>query len=439
MARREAPAGFIIRLADSRRAAPVAAEVYGQLPDGELSQYEHHDICLLVWGHALVNAPLCAAEFAAAVDSGEISRVARWPGSYSAVVMAQGSVTAYADLAGQFPLYYSQLNGELLVGSDPGLLAYRHSRDLDSVTAAAQIACPSVLPLWSERSPYAMVRRLPGGATLRADSRGLRVAPGEPPLSAAGAMLADGADALRAALGAAVRRRCAGRQVVSSDFSGGLDSTSLAFLAAAHSPRPIPSIVYHQPLAPAGDLAAATRFAGLDPRIELIAVRGSAETLPFAGLAWRLESAEPARGVLPKCPEPAQGTLAAGRSMLRLAAASSAGAEIHLTGEGGDALLLAAPSYLASLSRLGTARTLLRHCGAYARLRLVSPASLAARSARLARTSAARALQDLAAGLEHPDSGPAGWADVLSWWQPCGEAAAWLTPAHPAPVGGDRC
>jgi asparagine synthase (glutamine-hydrolysing) len=190
----------------------------------------------------------------------------------------------------------------------------------------------------------------------------------------------------------------------------------------------VPSIVYHQPLAPAGDLAAATRFAGLDPRITLIAVRGSAETLPFSGLAWPPGNARLTARDLPHCPEPAQGALAADRSMLRLAAASSAGAGIHLTGEGGDALLLAAPSYLASLARPRTARTLLRHCGAYARLRLVSPSSLAVRSARLARTSAARALQDLAVGLEHPENGGESWAGVVWWWQPCGEAASWLTP-----------
>jgi asparagine synthase (glutamine-hydrolysing) len=415
-------------MAEGRRTDRVVAEVYGQLPDDELSEYEHHDVRLLVWGHALLSAPLRSAEFAAAVDSGETDRVARWAGSYSAVVLGRGSVTAYADLAGQFPLYYSQRNGELLVGPDPGPLACRHARDIDPATAAAHIACPSVLPLWSERSPYTGVHRLPGGATLRANSRGLRVLPGHPPLPDDGMTLADGAEALRAALGDAIRRRCAGRQAVSSDFSGGLDSTSLAFLAAAYSPRPIPSVAYHQPLAPAGDLAAATRFAGLDPRIRLLVVRGSAQTLPFAGLSGLSpRNGEPAADPPPYSPEPAQGTLAVGRSMLRIAAASSAGAGIHLTGEGGDALLLAAPSYLASLARPGTARTLLRHCGAYARLRLVSPASLAARSASLARTTAARAFQDLAAELEHPASTPAGWADVLSWWQPCGEAATWLT------------
>ena len=427
MAHRKVAAGFIVQVPVGRRADRVLVGLYGQPLSDELSQYEHRGLRLLVWGHALLSAALCRAEFATAVDTGDIERLANWPGSYSAVVMSVDGITAYADLAGQFPLYYSQLNGELLIAPDPGPLACRHSRNIDAVTAAAQIACPSVLPLWSERSSYAGVHRLPGGATLRADSRGLRVMSGRSPLPTEGMTLTEGATALRTALDGAVRSRRARQQVVSTDFSGGLDSTSLAFLAAASGPHPVPSIVYHQPLAPAGDLPAATRSAGLDPRIDLIVVRGSEQTLPFAGLSWPPGNAEPAVGGLPYSSEPAQGTLAADRSILRLAAAASTGARIHLTGEGGDALLLAAPSYLASLAHLGSVRCLLRHCGAYARLRLVSPVKLAARSVTLARTSAARALQDLAAELERPDCGPAGWADVLSWWQPCGEAAAWLT------------
>lgn len=307
MAHRKVAAGFIVQVPVGRRADRVLVGLYGQPLSDELSQYEHRGLRLLVWGHALLSAALCRAEFATAVDTGDIERLANWPGSYSAVVMSVDGITAYADLAGQFPLYYSQLNGELLIAPDPGPLACRHSRNIDAVTAAAQIACPSVLPLWSERSSYAGVHRLPGGATLRADSRGLRVMSGRSPLPTEGMTLTEGATALRTALDGAVRSRRARQQVVSTDFSGGLDSTSLAFLAAASGPHPVPSIVYHQPLAPAGDLPAATRSAGLDPRIDLIVVRGSEQTLPFAGLSWPPGNAEPAVGGLPYSSEPARG------------------------------------------------------------------------------------------------------------------------------------
>jgi asparagine synthase (glutamine-hydrolysing) len=242
------------------------------------------------------------------------------------------------------------------------------------------------------------------------------------PLPVAGRSLGDGAAMLRSALTAAVRSRSDNR-LVSSDFSGGLDSTSLAFLAARYSTRSVASIVYHQPLAPAEDIADAVRFAGLDQRIALAVVRGSTQTLPFTGLA------EAAGAPAFWSAEPSPGALAASRTALRLAAASTSGARVHLTGEGGDALLLAAPSYLARLARPQRTRTLLQHCASYGRLRFVSPGRLAAKAVRLAVTSSSHALTALAAELENPVGGAEHWSDLISWWPPCGEAATWLTPA----------
>ena len=431
--------GFVVCMGANNPGDRAVLEIDSSPRDHELSRHEYHDAVLLVFGHCLLGAAPRSADFAAAVDNADLDRVADWPGSYTAVVLRPGSVVAYTDLAGQFPLYYSQSNDEVIVGSKPGLLASRHRRDLDPVTAAAHIACPAVLPVWSERSPYSAVHRLPGGAVLRANGEGVRVDPAKLPLPVEGRTLNDAADMTRAALTSAVRRRCEGH-AVSSDFSGGLDSTAVAFLAAQYSPRPLTSIAYHQPLAPAGDIVDAVRFAGLDPCINLVVVRGSARTLPFAGLAEALREDEPLARGMPWSSEPAQGALAANRSMLRLAAASSSGAEIHLTGEGGDALLLTAPSYLSSLAHPRTARTLLRHCGAYSRLRYASPAGLTARSVKLSWMSPARALRTLAGEIEHPTNRSANWADVISWWPPCGEAVAWLTPSirrQLAQIAGD--
>jgi asparagine synthase (glutamine-hydrolysing) len=379
---------------------------------------------LLLIGDCLLSSQERSAEFAAAVAAGNLDRTAEWPGSYSAVVLSCRGVIAYSDLAGQFPLYYSRRGDEFLIGSDLRSVAVAHYRRPDPVSAAMRIACPAVLPMWSTRSAYADVGRLAGGAVLRADSDSLnvRVETARLPLPVAGRSLGDGAAMLRCALTAAVRSRSESR-LVSCDFSGGLDSTSIAFLAARYSPQSVASIVYHQPLAPAEDIADAVRFAALDQRIALTVVRGSTGTLPFTGLA------EAAGAAAFWSAEPSPEALAASRTALRLAAASASGAQVHLTGEGGDALLLAAPSYLASLARPQRTRTLLQHCASYGRLRFVSPGRLAARAVRLAATSSSRALTAVAAELENPVCGAGQWPDLISWWPPCGEAATWLTPA----------
>jgi asparagine synthase (glutamine-hydrolysing) len=394
-------------------------------------QHEYQGFRLLLVGDCLLSTADRAARFAVATAAANLDRIADWPGSFSAVVLSPERITAYSDLAGQFPLYYSRRGGELLISTDPHPVAIAHDRGPDAVTAAIHITCSSALPMWSTRTAYRNVEQIAGGAVMQVDTRSLRLQLDTTrlPLPTEGRPLADGAAELRDALVAAVRSRSEGR-FVSADFSGGFDSTSIAFLAARYSSQPVTAINYHQPLAPAEDMVDAARFAALDQQIALSVVRGSADTLPFTSLAG------PAGAGTRLSPEPSPGALAARRTALRLATAAASGARVHLTGEGGDALLLTAPSYLARLARPRHARTLLRHCASYGRLRYVSPARLAARAVRLARTDASRALTALAAELEHPSGRTERWQDLISWWPPAGEAATWLTASMRRELAG---
>lgn len=409
--------GLLASVSHGRGGAVASVELCEQRQPGhEFWRYEYRGFCLLLLGHCLLAPSIRATRFATAVHDDDLDSIAGWPGCYSALVLRPDGATAYSDLAGQFPLYYSERGGETLIGSDPGLIARRHQREFDPITAAAHIVCPAVLPLWGDRSPYTDVSRLAGGTILLVDGGSARVEPTRQPLPVEGMTLKGGADALRESLVAAVRDRCRGH-IVSSDFSGGLDSTTIAFLAARYSGTPVSCIAYHQPLAPAGDLTEALRFGQLDPLINLTVVRGSEQTLPFSPT-----------NAAPWPSEPTQGLLAAGRSAVRLAAASSAGATLHLTGEGGDAVLMSAPSYLGGMVRPGQFGTLFRHCGAYARLRYSSPYGLAWRAVRLRRTSAAQALGRLARELEQPSGGTGMWAEHIGWWPSPGQVPSWLTP-----------
>lgn len=393
----------------------------------DVSRHSHMDADLVVLGHCLLGTAERSARFAAAVDAGDPGRMADWPGSYSAIVRRPGGVTVYSDLAGQFPLYCSRRGGETLIGPEPRVLAVLHGRDEpDPVTVAAHIVCPAVLPVWSRRSPYLGVDRIAGGAVFRVTGDSVLWHEERTPLPVHGMTLEEGGMLLRDALTDAIRTRCADT-LVTSDLSGGLDSASVTFLAARYSSAPVTSVVYHQPLAPAGDLADAIRCARLEPRIDLKVVRGSERTLPFAELVEAVRAGCPLATAVPWLPEPSQAALVPARSASRLMAVSEVGAGMHLTGEGGDAVLMAAPSYLADLARSRSWRRLAAHCAGYARLRHISPARLAVRSARLSRTSPGQALRALAAELEKPARQDPGWADQVGWWPPCGEAGAWLT------------
>lgn len=429
--------GPIIRIAgDGTSASPEVRGTDGW-DDGDVAFFASRGARLLLLGRCLLSAKRIAAEFAAAAESGDLDRTAEWPGAYTAVVISDGGITAYTDLAGQFPLYYSRCHGELLIGVNPAQLAAAHKLSADPLLAAAHIACPGVLPLWWGRSAYAGIGRVEGGMVLRARAGRLETEPGRLPLPVPGMTLAEGAARLRQALTEGIGSRAAGRKV-SADFSGGVDSSSVAFLAGDSSAGPVASVAYHQPLAPAADLADALRLAGLTSRVDLVVVRGSARTLPFAAFAPLAGSDGDMAGAgetgadeegdgWQRSAEPSPRAFTTHRDAARLAVAAASGARVHLTGEGGDAVLMAAPSYLADLARQRAMRSLWRHCGEYARLRHSAPARLAASAVRLAGTSPRGALRMLAAELGRPDGAVSpGWAGLVSWWQPTG-AVSWLT------------
>lgn len=402
-------------------------DVYGELQQDEVRRFSYRGAELCLFGHCLRSCEWIERRFAEAVDSQQIDAVASWPGSYAAVVGHREGIRVYSDAAGQFALYYGQRDDEILISSDPVVIAALHGRLADRVTIAARIGCPDVLPLWSGRSPFDDVHRLEAGGILRLTRRGSRVQLYLTEGGSQPAVTTDAVAALRAGLLEGVRARCDGR-LVSADFSGGLDSSSIAFLAARHARAPLPALVYYQSLAPAADLAAAQRCARLSRDLDLKVVHGAEDTLPFASLAQAQKDGTPLHEAVPRHAEPAPGALIWRAQARRLLAAAACHSELHFTGEGGDALLMAAPSYLASLVRRGSYRTLVKHCGAYSRLRNTSPLRLAARATRLALTSHRRALHLLAAELEHRQARRPAWADAISWWASSGEVTGWLTP-----------
>ena len=399
--------------------------VYGNWRPEEIRRVRHPRGRLLVVGDCIAETEQVASVFATVVDSTDLSPVNSMPGAYTSLVVRPGEVIVLTDLAGQFPVYHSRQGKETLVSLHPGVLAARHRRTPDPITAAVHIACPNVLPLWSGRSPYREIHGVGGGAVLHVTDGDVRVCQ-NPPLPVHGMTQQDGARQLRAALVQAVARRCE-TGPISSDFSGGLDSTSLALLAARYSDVPVQAITYHNPFAPAADMADATRCARLDPNILLTIVRGTEETLPYQSISDVATFPEPLGIGAALTSEPAPAALAWRRSALRLAQVAEWGTWVHLTGEGGDAVLGAPPAYLAELARYGSLMGLFRSCAAHARLRNTSPALLVGRAFRTALTGPTTALSRLARDLSRPAARPLRWPDAVSWWPICGEAISWLT------------
>ncbi|MFD3918812.1 asparagine synthase-related protein [Streptomyces sp. NPDC058595] len=416
----------------------VTIRVQGPWRDGELRRIDGPRGTVVVLGQCLAGEGLLRRTALRALASGRSGELTRLPGSYLSLVIRDQELTAHVDVAGQYPLFYRDTGARLVFGTRPLSVADAAGteRRPDTAVLAAGVFCPAAPALTGDRSVVAGVSRLGGGEALRRTARGRVERWTHEPLEAdPRASFAHGAEALRDALETAVRLRVGGGQRVTSDFSGGLDSTSLAFLTLRHRPGPLTVTTYRGAATDAGgaaacdDLVHAERFARLDARLRMEVVTGTRRTLTYEELtgAYGGDSGEPDSSAV-----------ALARTRLRLAhiarrhggGAGSIGSAggVHLGGEGGDALLVAPPGYLAALARPGRLRALARDSRVLARARHEAPLTVAVRAVRLARTPQATALRRLAEGIER--SGAAhdtGWLDAVAWWPAPGPEAAWLT------------
>lgn len=408
--------------------------VQGRWRDGELRSVDGPEGTVLVLGQCLADDDRLRRTALRALASGGPDELTRLPGSYLCLVVRQHELTAYVDAAGQYPLFFRDTGGRLVFGTRPVSVADAAGtrRGPDTAVLAAGIFCPGAPALTGERSVVAGVSKLGGGQALRRTARGsVERWTHEPLETDPRATFAQSAEALRDALETAVRLRVAGGRRVSADFSGGLDSTSLAFLTLRHRPGPLPVTTYQAATSTCDDLVHAERFARLDPRLRMAVVSGTRETLTYQGLGDRSGGGSHDGG------EPDSAVVALARTRLRLGQVARVGGGVHLGGEGGDALLVAPPGYLGALARPERVCQLAKDSRELARARQEAPSAVAARAVGLARTPLATALRRLADGFEHRARGGTeragardiGWLDAIAWWPEPGSEIGWLTRA----------
>lgn len=355
------------------------------------------------------------AEVEEAEKTGDVTVLGSAPGCYSVMLPQAGGLSVYTDPVGQFPLYFARAGDRVLVGPSASALAAEVGAGVDLVALAARVACPDVPDLFATRTMFRDVHRIPEGTVLHVDAHGVRETEHRRIRTDPAIRLADAAELLRDHLLTSVRARLGSTDQLTADFSGGFDSTSLAFLAAAEE-VPVAVLTSYQEEISSGsdDVERARRFARLSPALTHHMVAGTAEHLPFQNLVAAEE-------------EPHATPIFIGSLHARLAVASDLGADLHLVGEGGDVVLGAPPAYLADLVRAGDLATVWQHCVAWGRLRTRSPLALFRRAAAVGMTSRSQALRGLARHILHGRPGGGSyWEDdwICHWRRP---HADWLT------------
>ncbi|MGW0808623.1 asparagine synthase-related protein [Nonomuraea sp. NPDC002799] len=361
------PAHYFVVLPDHPEAAVVAGRfsagathtlchssgrplLLGVLPDDQVTIGEAGENRLVVIGRCPVTPARLRDEAARLRHPGGLDELAGLlPGSYHLLASIGGVTRVQGSACGLRRVLYASAGGvdvaadrsdvlAALLGArlDPGVLALRlldvlpHPLADTSVWRGVKAVAPGDCLLFDTASPTSRTRRW------------WRPPPAELALDA-------GAHGVREALATAVEARTGAGGTITADLSGGLDSTSLCYLAADGAARVTAYTMASDDDADE-DLRYARVAAGGLPAVEHVVY--PARALPdFYG--------EPSR-LAPRTDEPSLATLNQARVRWRLGLARERGARLHLDGLGGDQVLTGTPAFYHDLLRRRPLTTLSR-------------------------------------------------------------------------------
>lgn len=257
------------------------------------------------------------------------------PGSYHLLASVDGTCYLRGSASGSRRCFHATVDG-VTVGADRArTLAWLIDADVDVRQLAAHLAYPVLPHPLSGRAMWRGVHAVAPDDALLLDHEGNHRTTRwwRPP--PADSSFDRGAAALRSALRDAVALRARPGEVLGADLSGGMDSTSVCFLAARAGARPVTATLHWS--APGNEDHAYADYAAEHlPGIERL-VLPSAELPEFlAGLEHRHEPADEPMGVVR---DRAQQQVIA-----ELMAAH--GVSVRLTGHGGDYLVVPPALYV---------------------------------------------------------------------------------------------
>ncbi|MFK0000188.1 lasso peptide isopeptide bond-forming cyclase [Streptomyces werraensis] len=320
--------------------------IVGDWAEGEATVTEAGTRRLAVFGHTRSDDAGTASALGRMRSLHDVDRVAsRLPGVFHLAASLDGAVRLQGSVAGVRQVFTARADGVTVAASAVDPLLRLTGAALDETLLAARLLAPGGAP-WplSLRPVRRGVDALPTGHWLElgADGRARSVRWWE--LPEATLSLEEGAGAVRSALTDALATRVDPHRTISADLSGGLDSTTLCFLADAAGAD---LVTYHvMPLDEANeDTAWARKAAAHLPRARhhMLAADRAANLFDIGYTADTVNAA-------PEGPS----TWASGLAHIRDLAgrATAEGAALHLSGFGGDELFGRMPACAWSLARI---------------------------------------------------------------------------------------
>jgi asparagine synthase (glutamine-hydrolysing) len=292
------------------------------------------------------------------------------------------------DPAGQFAVFWRNKDDGLCLATDARHLATTGEPNAQYL-ASSILRCPE---LTHGQTAFTDVNRVEPGQTIHFRN-GQVAAKIEATTSPDSSLTFEEAAAnLRQALMEAVELRLSLGRVVTSDCSGGFDSTTLALLGAERSLMGMDVFIQYRQGTGFGDLPFARAVAEETPGLRLHEIYEDIEALPFQLLDDAVLGDEPG------------GAIFYGNYRQRLNVAKTYGSELHLLGEGGDAVLDWPPEVFSDLAEARRTDDLRQLCLSYARSRALNPADLFAAALDSTHWTLVDDLRSLATFLRTPDA-----------------------------------
>ncbi|MFG3242845.1 asparagine synthase-related protein [Streptomyces sp. NPDC048157] len=261
-------------------------------------------------------------------------------GSFHVAACLDGYGYVRGSASGARRLYRSRVEGVTVCADRARTLAWLTGAELDTAQLAARLTASYLPhPLAGDAMWTGVDSIRPGDALhLRPDGTSSAAAWWQPP--PAEMPLAEGAGHLREALRAAVALRVRARRTLAADLSGGMDSTSLCFLAAEAGASLVTATLHWN--TPGNQDHHYAQYAA-DRLPGITALRFTSAQLPtcFTGLDQRHEPLE----------EPAAVLRDRARQQHVARALRERGAVLRLSGHGGDHAVIPPASYLHALAR----------------------------------------------------------------------------------------
>ncbi|MEV6973494.1 asparagine synthase-related protein [Kitasatospora sp. NPDC093806] len=320
--------------------------ILADLPYGRLTEVRSGDDRLVLIGPGPAEHEVLKAALRRCRDITELDHVlVRLPGVFHVLAIIGGVIRVQGTASGVRRIFHTRHRGTLLVGDRAETLAELSGAPVDEAALAVRLLEPVPHPL-GERTTWLGIESTPPGSHLRIDGRQtVTVRPWwRPPVPTRSA--ADGAERVHDALAASVRLHLAGRGPVSSELSGGFDSTSVSYLAQRERTRQGgPAVLAvtagsRDPLDDDREWAALA--AALNPDLEH-------RFLPVERLPLAYDDLAGAEGE--RLDEPSISLAQRSRVLAVTEIARQAGSQAHLTGHGGDHLFVGLPTLAVDLLR----------------------------------------------------------------------------------------